>query len=284
MIYFIHQQSGSERQKECIKFLIKIGNLTGSKYKILIVDNQLKESYEFNNIEFIPSGNKFREFSGWEAGLTSLRNRLSSTQELLEGLIISNDTMLQHRIFDNGKFKGFIEGIDLYSEKSIPILFGDIDRISVNPPYYNNLYSSEYVSTYLFYMNKAGFQLIDSFVVSNIAVITNEIKNCTSVVSGDAVNSEAKNYYQYIEKWLYQNNSGYKWYKHRELTIDNYSEFKLKFESIVMEHFFSQIFIKKGGELVDWNLFVNRSKFTIRLDYLLKKIIYKFKLLVANYK
>lgn len=289
MIYFIHVQGGNKFQKSSIELLTKIADELKKKYEIIIVDYFSKKNFQIDyNINFISSSSnyEYREFGNWETGLIYLRSKKlnSYNQDKFEGLVVSNDTVLRHRPFDIGKFEALVEGIKISTSLEMPILFGDVSEIKCNPPYFYNSKVSKYVSTYIFFFNKFGFKLLNTFINKNINKLFLKNYKANTVLSNVSLVNNAKNYYRYIEKWLYKKNQNDIWYLHQDLNLKNFNFLKLKFKSIILEHHLSQSFIKKKGVLLDWNKFIKRNTLYSRFDFLIKKIIFKLLLIINPHR
>jgi len=278
MIYFIHSQFGSKFQKSSINLLIKIAKKLKKKFKIIIVDHLSKKNFQLaDNINSISSNHEYREFSNWESGLIYLRDKkpnLYNSQQF-EGLVVSNDSVLQHRPFDIAKLDSFIEGVKSSISQKIPTLFGDVSEIKSSPPYFNESRVSKYVSTYIFFFNKTGFKLLKSFINKNVDKIFCKNNENNSVLSNTGLVNNSKNYYQYLERWLYKKNLYDKWYLHQALNHKNFDFLKLKFKSIVLEHYLSQSFVEKKGVLLDWNKFYKRDAFYYKINFYIKTINYE---------
>ena len=272
MYYLIHQQSSNSREVSNLNFLHQIADeCFPGKYITIITDNSLQSSKFIHNLIYLPCSNEFREFSGWQAGISYLENNIGIQN--ISGILLSNETLLKHRPFDHAKKRAMIESINYSISLSNPIMAGDIDLIRSQGPYHYPAIDSFYVSTYFCYMNKAATKYLDIYSPDfDLFKILNPAPNDKSVVIEEE-RSRAPNHYQFIEEWLYKKHSGPKWYAHKRLSKENYQKMSIKFLSIIIEHGISQKFTSLGGRLVDYKQFIRRSALE-KLFFFLKRIRY----------
>jgi hypothetical protein len=271
-IVFIHQQTGPQFFKTCFNLLAQFSKkIENSGTPIfIIVDNTVSRVRIEGNIHIVPSDNKYREFSGWEAGLKYARNTLHINEM---NLILSNDTILRHRVFDRQWFNGFLSGFKKVFNGTEPALCGDIDRIYCKPPYYSGSEVDRYASTYLCAINHLGIRKLKSFIPEeDLFPYLNAEKNEKSVLNktSDLNNSE---YWKFLESKLYikDKSNNYPWYDFDVLRFDNYSKFQLKLLSIVIEHNISQSLIESGVKIFDIKEMVCRNYFE-KFIYRLRRI------------
>lgn len=273
MNVFIHLQYGDANENACKKFLKKIGDSLGRDYLIIIADPLLEKVEVGERVVKIKSDNVYKEFSGWEAGLHFLRNEGFS----VDGVVFSNDTILKHRAIDGVAFNGFVKGILTYQNNDVPILFGHIDRIEAPPPYWGGSDQREYISTFLMYVNGPGFKKIQSFIPNNdVNQLFETLIGSESVLMNPTLYA-CREYLLWLEKLLYLENDGLKWYGHTALNASNFEFMKLKLLSIIIEHQISQTFVLNGGILKDWNDFICRNSIQKFIYFIMKIKIFLYK-------
>lgn len=271
-LVFIHQQSGPQFFRSCFGLLVKFSRkikCTGAPV-FIIVDNRALDITAEGNIHTIPSDNTYREFSGWEAGLKYVRNELHINEM---NLILSNDTVLHHRVFDKQWFNGFLNSFKKIFNIADPAFCGDIDRIYCRPPYYSNSVIDKYASTYLLGINYLAMRELKSFIPQeDVFFYMDKVENEVSVLKrvGGLTNSD---YWYFLESKLYikDKSNKYTWYGFDILRLDNYKKLQLKLVSIVIEHNISQKLIERDVRFFDIKDMVYRT-YSERLIYRLRRI------------
>lgn len=277
MITFIHQQSGSRGQNDCLKFFKRIASDLSLDYNIIIADNSIISNISCNRFYKIPSDNQHREFSGWEqARIYGIANNIING-----GVILTNDTVLRHHVFDEPRYKSFISAINSCIKSDKPTLVGELHSIKSPPPFINCSKIPYYVPTMYIFLNEPGFKSIDTFIpyVESDRIFNYE-KNTESVLL-NVTSHPAHRYLRDIEFWLYKKSSSKKWYRHEKLNYKNYERIKLKFYSILIEHQLTQRFVQNGGIIIDTRIYINRT-LSQNLKLFFLKVI-KYIQMKANY-
>ena len=272
MYYLIHQQRGTQGETSNLQFLRHIADdCFHHNYKIIIADSSISKVMHSLDLVYVPCDNKFREFSGWKAGILHLQQ--ISEMENITGILFSNETLLKHRPIDHAIKRAIIQSIKYSKSKLEPLMTGDINLIRAQGPYHYSSIDSFYISTYFCFINKAAIQFLNVFIPDDeIFNILDSSSNSRSVVL-EKMRSRAPYHYQFIEEWLYQEHSGPKWYAHERLSQNNYKKMYLKFLSIIIEHGISQKFVMFGGRLIDYKKFIKRGFFE-NCFFFLKRIRY----------
>lgn len=272
MYYLIHQQGGNQNQNSNLQFLRQIADdCFHHNYKIIITDSSISKVIHSPDLVYVPCDNKFREFSGWKAGILHLQ-QIGEIGNI-SGILFSNETLLKHRPIDNAIKLAITKSIKYSQSKLEPLLTGDVNLIRAQGPYHYSSIDSFYISTYFCFINKAAIQFLNVFIPDDeIFDVLNSSSNNRSVVL-ENMRSRAPYHYQFIEEWLYQERSGPKWYAHERLSQKNYKKMYLKFLSIIIEHGISQKFVMSGGRLIDYKKNIKRGFFE-NCFFFLKRIRY----------
>lgn len=283
-LLIVHQQAGFSSFDQSLKTLRYISSKIDNVLKILIVvaDNKILLPKKIGDVHVIPSENRYREFSGWNAA-TAFGKDLMGGESY--NLILSNETMLNHRPFDKALLTAFILAFNKCLKDEEPRYAGDVDRITAAPPfYYSN--ADKYISTYLCGMNWSAVQLLDS-IIPRTDYEENFI-NEFNEISVIANNSVIKNtdYGLMLECYLYKKIPGVrmkKWWDHSRLKRNNYEKFRLKLLSILIEMGISQALLEKGCILLDVKNFVERDKFQ-GANFFLKRVVFSLRWKLNRYK
>ncbi|MEA9604638.1 hypothetical protein VC159_09265 [Polynucleobacter sp. JS-JIR-II-c23] len=280
MFYFIHQQVGEYSEQVNLKFLSWIGNeCFNGNFKVIITDNTIQKNITNQNYIKLSSGNEYREFSGWITGLEYLKLNTSSKE--ISGIVLSNQTMLSNRAFDIPMRNAIRAGIFMAQEFETPVMFGDLDLIRSQGPYFYKSIDSYYISTYFIFLNKSALDFINVLNPDdNLYKLFNKTPNCSSVLLGEYKDIE---YYKVIEGWLYKNHGGPKWYLHEKLSLENYNYFSKKLFSILTEHGISQRFVNRGGRLIGYKQFINRTIIE-EIIFFMKRVKYSLGWRIKKYK
>lgn len=283
-ILVIHQQSGFrsfDQSLDVLKYITSRLTMNYTDINFVIADNEIKTIKTNGNIHVIPCGNQYREFSGWESGLDYGKGLMGSQSF---NLILSNETMLNHRPVDAALLNAFIATFNTCFRSSEACYAGDLDEINASPPYYHSN-QSEYISTYLCAMNWKALQLINT-IIPKLEYEKNFIKyfNCDTVISND---SSIKNtsYGIMLEGYLYKNISGLsikKWWDHNKLNKKNYEKFRLKMLSILIEHGIAQNLQKNGCALENVKKNILRSPIKKSL-FFFKRLKFSFQWRIRRY-
>ncbi len=274
MLAIIHQQSSNIYIKKTLQFFSEISeslNLPKPPV-IVIVDNGSATFKSSVNSQFhiISSSNDYREFSAWEMGLFYLRKNLGLKNF---NLILSNETMLYHRVFDFSMKQAFLEGFKYIFSQERPFYFGDVDLIRANPPYYNGSSQKEFVSTYLVAFNVSAVSKIKTFIFFpeidgnfyGSYELDSVIKKSSQLFRSD--------YASYLENQFYKPSTDQKWYGFEGLSETNFNKMRLKLMSVVIEQSISQQIVGLGINIIDMKTFLNRGIINQFL-YIARKIVY----------
>jgi hypothetical protein len=248
-IAVLHHQYGSKYQKQSLKLLKKIFSVFGDDCHIVVSDPLFDgESYLIDEKTLIIScSNQNQEFSGWQRSFDFIK------KQEFEAIVFTNDTITYNRYIDFEEIQKIRKGLTFIAGKVEPILLGNLDLIRAKPPYIFDCKEPLYSSTYFFCLNKAGFNSINRVCYfSSIKLFFNNDDKRDTVLLKKFKHIE---YFEFIEKWLYLPNSGFKWHLHDKLNCFNHKRMTRKFQTILNEHWLSQNFIIGGGTLLDFNTF-----------------------------
>ena len=286
LITVIHLQFGDKNLKSILRFFSDYFDQYVSEvgFKIIIVENNPNSSFlkksnlvGTSGLHIIRGDNTFREFSGWTYGLRYLREELRISDS---NIIFSNDTMLEHRAFDECMKKAFYLGFNDIFRSESPMMIGDVDSLPVAPPLFS-FETNKYLSTYLFALNLNAVKRVHTLVSSdNICDYFHRQCNVVSVFN--EVGKLNIDYINSIEYWLYKKSNQKKWYGHALLTIENFSAMKSKAISILLEHFLSDTLIKSGIGMVDAKNYLHRNFFQ-KIIFFASKKIYSLKWRLKKY-
>lgn len=283
-LLIVHQQSGFSTYDRSIKALKYIASKIDyvSKISIVVADNRIQSAKKLDDVYIIPSENRYREFSGWSAAMLFGKGLMCGEPY---NLILSNETMLNHRPFDQALLTAFILVFNKCFQERGACYAGDVDRITASPPFY---YSDvdRYISTYLCGMNWSAIQLSDSIIPredyeENFIISFNE-----SSVLADNSTIKNTNYGLMLECYLYKKIPGIKmkkWWDHSKLTPNNYEKFRLKLLSILIEMGISQNLFEKGCRLLDVKAYIKRD-YLQSANFFVKRVIFSLRWKINRYK
>ena len=282
-LVFIHQQSGSAYFDRCFSLLSNFAEDISCKVQpiFIVVDNRVSETVVSGGVHLIPSENIYREFSGWETALNYVRNNLK-IQNM--NLVLSNDTVLRHRAFDQAGYRSFLAGFQLIFNDVEPALCGDIDLIPCLSPYYSSSSVAEYASTYLCALNNSALKKLTSFIPEEDVFSYMENKINESSVLKVSTSLYKSNYGNYLEGQLYLKNkeNKYPWYGFEKLNENNYRKLQLKLLSIIIEHNISQKLSELGVKFVDVKKMIYRNNFE-KITYRILRIKYSISWRLTRY-
>lgn len=270
-LVFIHQQSSNVNLQPSISFLKGLAerfSYLSSTPLYIVVDNSIDVHCFSDGIYYVPSGNEYREFSGWEAGLNYARNHCGVKDS---AFIFSNETFITHRVFDLPLRNAFLTCFQSAILSNDAIICGDVDIIHSDPPYFFSSTFNRYVSTYLMCINTKGMEEVDTFLnPDELNLLFNNTPNLDSVLN-KSLSFYKTDYAEYLEGHLYRFDikNRYRWYGAQKLTIDNYKKLKLKLMSVIIEHYITQSLVAKDVVLIDVKQYLRRS--------LLQEAIFKLK-------
>lgn len=283
-LLIVHQQSGFTAFDQSLKTLRYIESKIEhvSQIFFVVADNKILLPKKVGNVHVIPSKNRYREFSGWSAGIDYGESLMGGEPY---NIILSNETMLNHRPFDEALLNAFIFAFNKCFRVRESCYAGDVDKINAPPPYFYSDFN-KYVSTYLCCMNWSAIQLLDSIIPrADYEESFIDEFNETSVV---AKNSPIKDtgYGLMLEGYLYKNAPGLKikkWWDHNRLNTNNYEKFRLKMLSVLIEHGISQNLQEKGCQLVNVKKYVRRNTVE-KILFFCKKIEFACRWRANRYK
>ena len=265
MLVFIHQQSGARGEDRHLAFFAEIAQRLKCPYLVIIADNTKTAPEMVGNVHRIPCGNSCREFSGWEAARLHLRDLANN----FAGVVLSNDTLLRHHIIDRAKAESYLRAIKKAMAEPYAVMVGEVNTIPADPPYTKLCGIRTYVPTMFVFFNKQGYERVETFTPDvEYDRVFSETANSDSVLAAEYRDRGSNRYWEYLEKWLYLNSSGKRWYGHRKLTCENFNSLKLKYYSILLEHRISQQFVENGGYIFDTQHWIDRGPISTIMVYL----------------
>jgi hypothetical protein len=283
-LLIVHQQAGFIAFDQSLKTLRYIGSKIEhvSQIFFVVADNKLLSPKKVGDVHIIPSKNRYREFSGWSAGIDYGESLIGGEPY---NIILSNETMLNHRPFDEALLNAFISAFNKCFRVRESCYAGDVDKINAPPPYY---YSSidKYISTYLCGMNWSAIQLLDSIIPRADYEVNfiNEFNEISMIANNSVIKDT--DYGLMLEGYLYKNMPILKikkWWDHNNLNKNNYEKFRLKMLSILIEHGISQNLQGKDCQLENVKNHVRRNAIEKAL-FFFRKIEFAFRWRANRYK
>lgn len=227
----------------------KVLKLISSDYKVVVVLNNsdLREKINVfmeDGTDYILGSNSFYEFSGWDEGLTFIKeNYFDSYKD--SGYVFCNDTFCHHRTytFIHSLALSFSSRFALSSSK--PTIAGEVNSIGKSFEF-NNIKLDSWVSSYFFSVNNLAMKLLDFEVLP-----TNEVVN-KYLVGGaveedffsEAMDSTLK---RHLLHWLFHGG----WYRSEPLNSNNMKFFYYKARSIIAEYNLSSKAYKNNLVFID---------------------------------
>ena len=263
--FFIHQQSSSKYQDECLKFLTEISSEIGDSY-FYVIDNSIKSKYTSDSIHFLPGDNEFREFSSWEIGYQAV---LENQIDKKFNLVVSNETIFSHRAFDKPLKRAFISSFANAVRLETPCICGHFDPYNQKNDFFSDSFKG-HISTFLFLINSAAIKEFNGFLEMNslLKEAFNEKYDQNNSVFKTNFFKKYPGYLGLLENWVYKTGSHKKWYSHAELTEKNFTKQKLKVHSIILEQSITNKIVEKGGSIEDICLKIKRN--------FLEKVVFRF--------
>ena len=277
--FFIHQQSSSKYKDKCLKFLTEISGEIGDS-NFYVIDNSIKSEYTFDNINFLPGGNEFREFSSWEIGYQAV---LKNQPDKKFNLVVSNETMFSHRAFDKQLRRAFIRSFANAASLKTPCICGDFDTYNQKNDFFSDSFKG-HISTYLFLINSAAVKEFNGFLEMN-SLLAEAFKEKYDQNNSVFKTNFFKQYPEYLgqlENWVYKTGNHKKWYSHAELNKKNYTKQKLKIHSIILEHSITNKIVERGGTIENIRLNIKRN-FLEQVTFLFYKLQYSLKWRLQKY-
>jgi hypothetical protein len=283
-LLIVHQQAGFTAFDQSLKTLRYIGSEIEhvSQIFFVVADNKIQLTKKVGDVHVIPSKNRYREFSGWSAGIDYGKSLMGGEPY---NIILSNETMLNHRPFDEALLSAFILAFNKCFQIKESCYAGDVDMINAPPPYYYSNFD-KYISTYLCGMNWSAVQLFDSIIprADYEQNFINEFNRISMIANNSAIKDT--DYGLMLEGYLYKNIPTLKikkWWDHNNLNKNNYEKFRLKMLSILIEHGISQYLQEKGCQLENVKDHVRRNAVKKTL-FFFKKIDFAVRWRANRYK
>lgn len=270
LIYQGNCETKASRNLKFLDALVKID------YRLIVTNNL--DTLDLENCEKIKANNVQREFSSYEAGYIYCIKRFGKNINL----IVANETIFDHRVFDIPFQKAFKKAFENNIKQDIPLISGVVDKLNVSYDYFNlGLIQEEFVSTWLFLINKKALECFISFEIEN-----KYIPKFKLIQSEIFDKSNHKEYLLDIEKWVCLQGRHKKWYDNEPLTIHNREKLGLKALSIINERWVSYQLQLNGVMLDDVRSKIKRTflqKILKRNREISNSIFWRFKRIIRGY-
>ena len=209
------------------------------------------EIFKCNNVKIMKIDNELMDFSTYLYGVNLATN-------LNDDCIFVNDTFFENKLFFKYRIRCFIKKIKLSINRNI--LIGHLVRKK----------NIEFISTYLFFINKASAKIINCdevltrFRNQGIGALNNLIDN------NDKVNSI---YCDNFSIYSIDDDVGIKWHRNKYVNEDIR---KRKLICSILEQYLSYLFINKLDGIENTLRFANLSAIIYRIENKLCFVKYKF--------
>lgn len=247
-ISVIYLEYGSGLRRRNLSALATIARrLPAQRRRLLVVDNagtprRLVCPAPFDELVLLTGQNRAREFSGWDCGIEWLREQpiRTSCDRLY---VFANDTLAAHRPRSSVRLARFAGSFRRMAVTSAPVMCGEVNHIDAEIP--SGARCTDYVSTYLFGLNGAAFDMLTPFLSIEReieAMLRRKFEPGRGLLSDDV----APEYADFITRWLTRAGN---WHGARPLSAETFAFLRLKAKSILLEHALSSRLQAAGGEV-----------------------------------